>query len=64
MSAELIVNKAIVNQFISEMYESNGENVRELITDDFHVDAWGGDAPPAPGWNEVFRTGSHGNGSV
>lgn len=42
MSAELIVNKAIVNQFISEMYESNGENVRDLITDDFHVDAWGG----------------------
>lgn len=42
MSAELIVNKAIVNQFIAEMYESNGENVRELITDDFHLDAWAG----------------------
>lgn len=44
MSAELIVNKAVVNQFIAEMYESNGENVSALVTEDFHLDAWGGRA--------------------
>jgi predicted ester cyclase len=42
MSTNTIINKAVVAQFINELFgELSSDNMHALITEDFHVHAWG-----------------------
>ena len=42
MSTTTIISKAVVAQFINELFgELSSDNMHALITEDFHVHAWG-----------------------